>query len=89
MVQLWALIKLIPKLGGLIMTSKTVLEAIKKDINDRSPEAIGMRELELRIEKLEAGLAGVDKTLRRSVTAIYLVAGVAVAALLLAIIKLA
>jgi hypothetical protein len=82
---LWAIVKLIPKLGGFLMTSKSVLEIIKDNVSD----ADSMRALELKIERLEAQLAGVDKTLKRLTTALFLVAGVAIAALLLAIIKLA
>ena len=81
---LWAVVKLIPKLGGFLMTSKTVLEIIKNKASD----ADGMREFELRIEKLEAAIARLDMRLKRLTTALYLIAGVAIAALVLSVIKL-
>lgn len=82
---LWAFVKLIPKLGGFLMTSKTVLEIIKNKASD----ADGMREFELRIEKLESTIAGLDNRLKKLKTALYLIAGVAIAALVLSVIKLA
>lgn len=95
--RLWVLSKLFPKLAGLIISSGPVIRAsraflasLRKGYEDIPDEKIKahMVEFELRIEKLEAALAGVDKTLKRLVAAIYLVAGVAIAALLLAFFKL-
>lgn len=96
--RLWVLSKLFPKLAGLIISSGPVirasrafLAALRKGYEDVPDEKLKAHlvKFELRIEKLEAGLAGVDKTLKRLAGAIYLVAGVAIAALLLAIVKLA
>ena len=47
-----------------------------------------MREFELRIEKLEAAVAGLETRIKRLTTALYLIAGVAIAALVLSVIKL-
>lgn len=96
--KLWVLSKLFPKLAGLIISSGPVIRAsraflasLRKGYEDVSDEKLKAHlvEFELRIEKLEAALAGVDKTLRRLAGAVYLVAGVAIAALILAIVKLA
>lgn len=93
MVKLWALVKFAPKLAVLLKTARPVAKALyeryKTGQGDFSEEKMKAQLLELRIERLEAALAGVDKTLKRLTTAIYLVAGVAIAALIVAIVKLA
>lgn len=47
------------------------------------------RELELNIRRIEGRVDALEKTLNKAVTALYAIAAVALAALLLAIIKLA
>lgn len=91
MVQLWTLIKLAPKIGAWIKIARPVAGAIFKGENPSegsADERLKAHLAELKIAKLESSLAGMEKTLKRLVTAIYLVAGVAIAALLIAIVKL-
>jgi hypothetical protein len=90
--QLWAFIKLAPKIGALIKIARPVAEAIlkgKAPLEGGTDERLKVHLAELKIAKLESSLAGMEKTLKRLVAAIYLVAGVAVAALILAVVKLA
>lgn len=95
---MWILTKLFPKVAGAIISSgpvirasKAFLAALRKGYEDIPDERVKghLVDLEFRIEKLEAALQGVEKSLRKMVTAIYLVGAVALAALFLAIIKLA
>lgn len=88
--QLWALIKLAPKIGSWIKIARPVAEAIfkGKPSGGSADEELKAHLAELRFAKLESGLAGMEKTLKRLVAAIYIVAGVAIAALLLAFFKL-
>lgn len=93
MLKLWALIKFAPKLAFWLKAAKPVAKEVynryKAGQVGASDEQMKTRLLEMRIEKLEAALAGVEKTLKRLVAALYLVAGVALAALITAIVKLA
>lgn len=89
--QIWALIKLAPKIGAWIKIARPVAEAIFKGetpSGGSADERLKVHLAELKIAKLESSLARMEKTLKRLVAAIYLVAGVAVAALLLAFFKL-
>src|SRR4030067_3854841 len=95
--RLWVLSNPFPKLAGLIISSgpairasRAFLAALRKGYEDVPDEKLKAHlvKFELRIEKLEAGLAGADKTLKRLGGATSLVGGGAMAALLLAIVKL-
>jgi len=93
MANLWALVKLAPKIALLIRTAKPLARAAyeryRADRGSDEEEDMRIRLLESRIERLEAALAETEKTARRLTTAVFLLAGVALAALLLAVVKLA
>lgn len=90
----WAAVKFVPKIGAFIKTAKPIVKVIidgmkgPVDISDEKVKS-HLVELELRVGRLETELARMDKTLRNLTTAMYLLGGVAIAALLLAIIRLA
>lgn len=94
----WIISRLFPKIAGVIISSgpvirasKAFLAALRKGYEDVPDEKIKghLVDLEFRIERLEAAIAGVEKSLQKMVTAIFLIGGVAAAALILAVIKLA
>lgn len=96
--RMWILTKLFPKVAGVVISSgpvirasKAFLAALRKGYEDIPDENIKghLVDLELRIEKLESSLEALDKGLRKMVTAMFLIGAVALAALVLAIIKLA
>lgn len=91
----WTLTKFAPKLGILLTASKPLirilangLQAGYDDVGDEKLKA-HLVEFETRMEKLEATVAGLENRLKRLTTALYLIAGVAIAALVLSVIKLA
>lgn len=92
MANLWALVKFAPKLAFLIRTAKPFARAAYEKYKSGGvaggDEDMRIRLLESKIDRLEASLAEADKAIRRLTTAIFLLAGVAIAALLLAMVKL-
>jgi hypothetical protein len=93
MANLWALVKLAPKLALFIKTAKpfarAAYERYKAGGAHGADEDMRIRLLESRIDRLEASVAEAEKTIRRLTTAVFLLTGVAIAALLLAVVKLA
>lgn len=91
----WTLTKFAPKLGILLTASKPLirvfangLKAGYDDVPDEKLKA-HFKEFETRVEKLEATIAQLEMRIKRLTTALYLIAGVAIAALVLSVIKLA
>lgn len=96
--RMWIITKLFPKVAGAVISSgpvirasKAFLAALRKGYEDIPDENIKghLVDLELRIERLESSLKAIDTSLRKMVTALFIVGAVAFLALVLAIIKLA
>lgn len=90
----WTLTKLAPKLGLILTASRPLIRVIAKgfqkgydDVADEKLKA-HLLEFESRTEKLEAKINELENRLATLTTAIYVLAGVALAALILSITKL-
>lgn len=95
--RMWVLTALFPKVAGVLISSGPVIKAtrafmaaLKKGYDDIPDERVKAHlvELELRIERLEARLDGVDRSLRKIAVAVYLAGAVALAALIVALTRL-
>jgi len=90
----WTLTKLAPKLGLILTASRPLIRIIatkfQKNYDDVADEKLKahLLEFETRTEKLKAEISGLENRLARLTTAVYVLAGVSLAALILSIVKL-
>lgn len=84
---------LIAKLFKMMKDNPTVLSDFRDMFKGRSraydERAKDLRDLEMSVTRLERRVEALEKTMKKVVTAAFVIAAVAVAALVLAIIKLA
>lgn len=84
---------LIAKLFKMIKDNPSIVSDVRDLFKGRGrsseDRAKDLRELEMSVMRLEGRIEVLEKTMKKMVTAAFIIAGVAVAALILAIIKLA
>lgn len=94
----WLISRLFPGFAGamlasapVIRASRAIISALRKDYGDISDEKLKalFEEFESRVEKLEASVAALENSVSKLTAAVYLIAGVALAALILSVVKLA